>query len=154
VAALTPTLVDLFLQISVLTLLVVSMLLAHKKKMKLHGNMMIAAVALNIISFVAVMGPAWDNVGEGGSGSIGPIAMAHVTTGGLAFLLSIWLAGSWILSTTILQAATPSFMRCYSQKIPMWITLLLWTTSLFLGIVLYLIVNTTLLGSFSIGFGN
>jgi hypothetical protein len=152
--ALTPTLLDLVLQISILGLLTVSMLLAQRKKMKLHGQTMLVAVVLNIISFAVVMGPAWDNVGEGGSGSIGTIAMAHVSTGGLAFLLSIWLAGSWFLSTTILQAATPSFMRCYTQKIPMWITLLLWTTSLVLGIALYLMVNTTILGNFPIGFGN
>ncbi len=130
------------------------MFLAQKKKMKLHGNTMIAAVILNIISFAAIMGPAWDNVGEGSSGSMGTIAIAHVTTGGLAFLLGIWLAGSWFLSTTILQTATPSFMRCYAQKIPMWITLLLWTTSLVLGIVLYFMANTTILGSFPLGFGN
>jgi hypothetical protein len=112
VVALTSTLFDLFLQISILGLLAVSMILAKKKKMKLHGNTMIAAVVLSIISFVAIMGPAWDNVGEGGSGSMSTVAMAHVTTGGLAFLLGIWLAGSWFLSTTVLQTATPSFMRC------------------------------------------
>lgn len=35
-----------------------------------------AAVVLNIISFVAVMGPALGYVGEGGSGSLGILAMA------------------------------------------------------------------------------
>jgi hypothetical protein len=154
VIALTPTLFDLFLQISILGLLAVSMILATKKKMKLHGHTMIAAVVLNTISFVAVMGPAWDNVGEGGSGSMSTVAMAHVMTGGLALLLGIWLAGSWFLSTTVLQTATQSFMRCYSQKIPMWITLLLWTTSLVLGIVLYFMVNTIVLGTFPVGFGD
>jgi hypothetical protein len=154
VVVLTPTLFDLFLQISILGLLGVSMILARRKKMKLHGNTMIAAVILNVISFVAVMGPAWDNVGEGGSGSMSTVAMAHVTTGGLAFLLGIWLAGSWFLTITVLHTATPSFMRCYSQKIPMWITLLLWTTSLVLGIVLYFMVNTCALGTFPIGFGD
>jgi len=94
------------------------MALQHKKKMRLHGQTMIAAVVLNIISFVVVMGPAWDNVGEGGSGLMDTVAVPHVATGGLAFLLSFWLAGSWILSLAILQAATPKFMRCYSQKIP------------------------------------
>ena len=151
---LTSTFLDLILQISILSLLVASTILAKKKKMKVHGQTMIAAVVLNIFSFIAIMGPAFDNIGEGGTGSMGTIAMAHVSTGGLAFLLSIWLAGSYFISTTILQAATPTLMRCYSQKIPMWITLLLWTTSLVLGIVLYFMVNTTVLGSFPVGFGN
>ena len=30
---------------------------------------MLAAVVLNMVSFLAIMGPAWDNVGEGGTGS-------------------------------------------------------------------------------------
>ncbi len=146
---------DLVLQVSILTVLAVSMVLEKKKKMRLHGNTMIAAVVLNIISFIAVMGPAWDNVGEGGTGLMGTIAMAHVGTGALAFLLSFWLAGSWFLSTTVLQAATPKFMRCYSQKIPMWATLVLWVTSLLFGIVLFLMINTSWLGNFPVtqGFG-
>jgi hypothetical protein len=49
---------DLILQISILNLLAISMVLERKKKTRLHGNIMIAAVALNIVSFVAVMGPA------------------------------------------------------------------------------------------------
>ena len=152
--AITLTFFDLILQISILCVLGASMVFEKKKKMRIHGNTMIAAVVLNIVSFVAVMGPAWDNVGESSAGTMGTVAMAHVATGGLAFLLSIWLAGSWFLSTTILQAQTPKFMRCYGQKIPMWITLVLWVSSLVLGIVLYLMVNTSALGSFPISFGN
>jgi hypothetical protein len=115
---------------------------------------MIAAVALNTISFAAVMGPAWDNVGENSIGPLSSMASAHVTTGGLAFLLSFWLVGSCFLSTTVLKASTPKFMRCYGQKIPMWITLGLWVTSLVLGIALYFMINTSVFGTFPIGFGD
>jgi hypothetical protein len=152
--AVTITFFDLFLQVSILCVLAVSVVLERKKKMRLHGSTMIAAVVLNIVSFIVVMGPAWDNFGEGGTGAMGTVAMAHVATGGLAFLLSIWLAGSWFLSATFLQAATPKFMRCYGQKIPMWITLVLWVTSLVLGITLYMMLNTSLLGSFPVTLGN
>jgi hypothetical protein len=79
------------------------MILAQKKKIELHGQIMLATVVLNILSFVAVMGPAWDNVGEVGSGSMGTVAMAHVATGALAFLGSIFLTGSWLFSTKFLQ---------------------------------------------------
>jgi hypothetical protein len=146
---------DLVLQVSILAVLAVSMFLERKKKMRLHGNAMVAAVVLNIVSFVVVMGPAWDNVGEGGTGMMGTVAMAHVGTGALAFLLSFWLAGSWFLSSTILQTATPKFMRCYSQKTPMWVTLMLWVTSLTFGIVLFLMINTSWLGNYPVtqGFG-
>ncbi len=130
------------------------MVLLRKKKMRLHGKTMIAAVVLNIISFVAVMGPAWDNVGESRTGIMGTIGAAHVATGGLAFLLSFFVGGSWLLSTFFLQTATPPFLRCYSQKIPVWTTLILWVTSLALGILLFLMVNTGFLGNFPVAFGD
>jgi hypothetical protein len=150
----TLTQFDLILQVSILGLLAASMVLERKKKMRLHGNTVIAAVILNIVSFVAVMGPAWDNVGEGSAGIIGIVGLAHVATGGLAFLLSIWLAGSWLLSSLFLQSAAPSFMRCYSQKIPMLGTLVLWTTSLVLGTVLFVMLNTSLLGNLPVPIGS
>jgi hypothetical protein len=151
--ALTPTLFDLFLQICILSILAASMVLLSKKKMR-HAFTMMTAVVLNIISFIVVMGPAWDNVGEGSGGIMGTVAMAHVATGGLAFLGSFWLVGSWFLSTTILQSETPRFMRCYGQKAPMWATLTLWVASLVLGIALFFMVNTTWFGSFPIFAGN
>ncbi len=80
--ALMLTQFDLILQVTILCALAVSMVLERKKKMNLHGNIMIAAVALNIVSFVVVMGPAWDNVGESTTGTIGTVSMAHVASGG------------------------------------------------------------------------
>jgi hypothetical protein len=148
------TLFDLALQVSILAILAASMVVERKKKMRLHGNTMILAVVMNIISFAIVMGPAWDNVGEGTAGTLGTIALGHVATGALAFLLSIFLAGSWFLSIFILQANTPKIMRCYTQKIPMWITLFLWVTSLVLGIVLFFMLNTSMLGNFPVIQGN
>lgn len=53
---------DLALQFSLLGILVTSMILERKKKMRLHGSTMLAAVVLNIISFGLVMGPMWDNI--------------------------------------------------------------------------------------------
>jgi hypothetical protein len=49
---------DLALQVFILVLLAVSKSFSWKKKMRYHGYTMVAAVVLNIISFVAVMGPA------------------------------------------------------------------------------------------------
>ncbi len=150
-AAPITTLLDLILQFSILGLLAVSMVLQWQKKMRLHGYTMVAAVVLNIVSFVVVMGPAWDNVGEGGTGTLGAIGTAHVATGGLAFLFSILIAGVWLLSAFFIkQSDMPVFMRCYAQKIPMWITLILWVTSLTLGVVLFLMLNTSIFGSFPI----
>jgi hypothetical protein len=132
---------DLSLQISVLALLAASMVFLKRKKVRFHVYFMVAAVLMNIVSFAAVMGPAWGNIG-GETGFMGTVGLIHAATGGTAFFVSFILVGSWALSTWILKAQTPKRMRCYFQKIPMWITLLLWATSLALGILLYLMVNT------------
>ncbi len=152
--ALTSTLIDLFLQVGILCVLAASMALLKMKKIHMHANVMLSAVVLNVISFIAVMGPRWDNIGEGGTGTMGTLATAHVATGGLAFLLSFFLMGSWLLTSLFFQtAAAPKFLRCYGQKTLMWATLTLWIVSLVLGIVLYFTVNTTLLGNFPISLG-
>jgi len=74
--------IDLVFQITIFATLSVGMTVERKRKIKAHAQLMLAAVVLNIISFVAVMGPAWDNVGEGAAGTMGIIAMGHVSSGG------------------------------------------------------------------------
>jgi len=63
-------------------------------------------------------------------------------------------SGLMVFSASILQANAPRFLRCYGQKIPMWATLTLWVVSLVLGIVLFFMVNTSLLGNFPSSFGD
>lgn len=86
--------IDLVFQITIFAVLAVGMIVERKREIKAHAQLMLAAFVLNIISFVAVMGPAWDNVGEGASSTMGLIAMGHVSSGGLALLLSF---GSLVL---------------------------------------------------------
>jgi hypothetical protein len=140
--------VDLVFQISIFAVLGVGMFVERKRKIKWHAQLVLAAVVLNIVSFLAVMGPAWDNVGESAAGTLGLVAMGHVGLGGLAFLLSFWLIGSWLLSP--LMAATQVKIRCYGSlnKKLMWAVLLMWLASLILGILLYAMVNTGYFGSF------
>jgi hypothetical protein len=125
------------------------MVVERKRKTKAHAQLMLAAVVLNLASFVVVMGPAWDNVGEGTSNSLGLIAMGHVGFGALAFLLSFWLVGVWLVSPWL---AKPLKIYCYGNlnKKLMWAVLILWFTSLFLGAFLYFMVNTGFFGSFPI----
>jgi len=108
---------------------------------------MLAAVVLNIVSLLAVMGPAWNNVGEGDSDIMGIVAIGHVSSGGLALLLSFFVIGSWLLMPLLVK---PLKISCYGSlnKKFMWAILLLWLVSLILGFLLYIIVNTGLLGSF------
>ena len=145
--------VDLVLQISIFVFLIAGFAVERKRKVKEHANLMLAAVVLNLISFVAIMAPAWDNVGEGGTGSLSTIGMLHVTFGGLTMLSSLWVLGTWLVPTFLLQN---SKLRCYGKfnKRIMWVVLSLWLVSLIMGFVLYIMVNTTWLGSFPVGFGN
>jgi hypothetical protein len=79
------------------------------------------------------------------------IGLTHVATGGLAFLFSILIVGVWLVSVLFMKPTDmPIFMRCYAQKNPMRISLLLWVTSLTLGIALFLMLNTSVLGSYPI----
>ncbi len=143
--------VDLVLQISIFVFLIVGFAVERKRKVKAHANLMLAAVVLNLISFVAIMAPAWDNVGEGGMGSLSTIGMLHVTFGGLTMLASLWVLGTWLVPTFLLQN---SKLRCYGKfnKRIMWVVLSLWLVSLIMGFALYIMVNTTWLGSFPVGF--
>lgn len=141
--------VNIVFQVIVFALLAVGFAVMRKRKIKLHAQLMLAAVVLNLVSFMAVMAPAWDNVGELRAGGLSVIAMAHVSLGGLAMLLSIWVVGTWLLPPLFLQSAK---VRCYGKvnKRLMWAVLGLWLASLIMGFFLYLIINTTLLGSFPV----
>ncbi|MGA3111515.1 MAG: hypothetical protein ABSE15_05710 [Candidatus Bathyarchaeia archaeon] len=102
--------VDLFLQASIFAILAAGTLLERKHKVKIHAQLMLAAVVLNIVSFLAVMGPALGNIGEATTGTLGYVAMGHVSLGALAFLLSFWIVGSWLVTPLMPQ---PLKIRCY-----------------------------------------
>src|SRR5665647_2205830 len=143
--------VDLILQVSIFVFLTVGLLVERKLKIKTHARLMLAAVVLNLISFLAIMAPAWDNVGEGGAGGLSTIGMLHVALGGLTMLSSFWVLGTWLVPTLLLQSDK---MWCYSQlnKRIMTVVTVMWLSALIAGFILFLMVNTTLIGSFPVGF--
>ena len=88
--------IDLVFQASIFALIAVGMLVERKHKIKLHAQVMLAAVVLNVVSFLAVMGPAWGNVGEVAGNVLGVVALSHVSSGGLALFLRLlvkWVPG-------------------------------------------------------------
>jgi uncharacterized membrane protein YozB (DUF420 family) len=141
--------IDLVLQISIFVFLIIGFAVERKRKVKAHANLMLAAVVLNLASFIAIMAPAWDNVGEGGAGSLSTIGMLHVTFGGLTMLSSLWVLGTWLVPKLLLQNEK---LQCYGKlnRRIMWVVLTLWLVSFIMGFVLYIMVNTMLLGSFPI----
>ena len=143
--------IDLVLQISIFVFLAVGLVVERKRKIKAHARLMLAAVVLNLVSFFAIMAPAWDNVGEGGAGSLSTVGMAHVLFGGLTMLASFWVLGTWLVPALLLQSEK---LRCYGRlnKRIMTAVTVMWLAALTAGFILFLMVNTTLLGSFPVGF--
>jgi len=143
--------IDLVLQISIFVFLTVGLAVERKRKIKAHARLMLAAVVLNLVSFFSIMAPAWDNVGEGGAGGLSSVGMAHVAFGGLTMLASFWVLGTWLAPTLLLQSDK---LRCYGKlnKRIMTAVTALWLTALIAGFILFLMVNTTLLGRFQVGF--
>jgi len=133
--------VNLAFQAAVFALLAVGMLFMRKRKVKAHAQIMLASVVLNIVSFIAVMAPALRNVSAKATGDSLILVVLHVSVGGLALLLSVWVVGRWLLSPLMV---VPVKMRCYGalNKKLMWAVLFLWLASLILGFLLYTILFT------------
>jgi uncharacterized membrane protein YozB (DUF420 family) len=143
------TLIDLVLQVSIFVFLIVGLMVERKRKIKTHARLMLAAVILNLVSFSAIMAPAWDNVGEGGVGGLSTVGMLHVGFGGFTMLASFWVLGTWLVPSLLMQNAK---LQCYGKlnKHIMTAVTVLWLTTLVAGFILFLMVNTTLLGSFPV----
>jgi len=120
-------------------LLAVAILFIHKRKINAHAQIMLAAVVLNIVSFVAVMSSAFPKVTVGVKNASSTIAMVHGFLGGLAFLLGVWVVGVWLLSPLMV---VPAKIRCYGDlnKKLMRAVVFLWFASLVLGFLLYAII--------------
>jgi len=141
--------VNVVFQVVIFVLLAMGILFERKHKVQVHGQIMLAAVVLNLVSFLAVMAPGLGNVGEGMVGGLSSVGIVHVSFGGLAMLSSLWVVGTWLLP---LLSTKPMKARCYGalNKRLMWAVLGLWLTSLIMGFFLYLMINTTLLGIFPV----
>lgn len=128
--------VNLAFQIAVFASLAVGLLLIRRRKIKAHAQVMLAAVVLNVVSFMAIMAPAMQSLKMGSLNVSAMLAAVHGFVGGAALLLSIWVVGVWLMSPLMV---VPARMRCYgsmSKKL-MVAVLSLWLSSLILGFLLY-----------------
>jgi len=128
--------VSLGIQIVVLGLLIGAVFLKTHKKYRQHGIVMFSALALHIVSILAVMVPSFRAyVGPGVinfSDLWAIVTLVHVSAGFMTALFGIWLVGSWHLKTDI--------QGCFKKKRLMDVTLILWMLSIVLGILLYLVI--------------
>ena len=141
--------VDLFFQVTLFLLLAVGLLFERKHLGKIHGQLMLTALLLNIASFLGIMAPTMDKIGGLTSVALSVVAMGHASLGGLTLILSFWIVGSWLLRPFLTRHPK---IRCYGalNKKIMWAILFLWFASLILGFFLYFMVNTHLFGSFQL----
>ena len=128
---------NLVIQLVVIGLLCGGVWLKRTKKFRQHGITMLSAVVLHAIliftwmiwSFRNFFGyPSSINFAE----TIVIAVLVHASAGIIAFLLGVWLTGSWHLKADL--------KTCFAKKNIMRVTLALWITALVFGIFLYLII--------------
>lgn len=124
---------NLILQIVLVALLVWGRTYAKGGKYRNHGNYMAVAVALNIVSFLLVMGPSmslgWGIVVSQPTNPGVIISVIHAVGGGFALLSGIYLVASWRFAD--------SFVWCMGRRTQMMATIGLWLLSTLTGIGFY-----------------
>lgn len=118
--------INLFIQIAMALILIIGVVFIKRGNLKLHKYTMTLAVAINAIMMITVMGPSMMNI-------VGVLTrlpqtlnltlMAHGVLGGIAEVLGAILV----------------FKKFGNVRMWMRIVLLLWTASLVLGMLIYLL---------------
>jgi uncharacterized membrane protein YozB (DUF420 family) len=140
--ALTLSQVNLLFQILILSVVLVGFAFSKRGRFLVHGSIMLVAIALNAASFILVMGPSFLSliqlVAEQPLNRISIATMAHGILGAIAEVLGIYMVAFWGLRRSV--------GNCARRRRTMQATLMLWITALVLGILLYAILYTNLLG--------
>jgi uncharacterized membrane protein YozB (DUF420 family) len=133
--------VSLVLQFSVLTLLFVSLGLRFGGKLFWHGVLMLSALALHTASIFAVMFPSLMSLGQTivsfPSDRFSIVSIFHVALGVSAEILAVWLVGAWHLQ--------PDVSPCVRRKKWMLFAFSFWVAALALGILMYVLLYTSLI---------
>jgi uncharacterized membrane protein YozB (DUF420 family) len=134
--------INLVFQIVILAIIFVAFALKKMRKYLLHGWMMLVGVVLNALSFVLIMVPSFSNMREfilaNALNRISLVTLAHGVLGGIAEVLGVILIAYWHLQS--------STKNCVRRKKVMRITFGLWVIALLLGILLYILSYTSILG--------
>jgi len=124
---------NLAFQFAILIVLFASLAFKKRRKFFLHGVTMIAAVTLNALSFILIMGPSFFGLGSfiltQTLDMISIVTMIHGVFGAVAEILGLWVVVSWRLQQSI--------QKCVKKKRIMQVTLAIWLIALLSGILLY-----------------
>lgn len=127
-------------QILILFTLLLSLVLKTRKKMYLHGSTMLIAFILNTVSIMLVMVPSLyvksEPISKVPFQTFSIVVLTHVGLGVIAEVLAFWLIVSWRLRPP---------QHCVRKGRLMRVTILTWLVALFMGILLYLYLYTSLI---------
>ncbi len=125
-----PSTLNLILQFVILGVLVFGILSVKKGRLKMHGYIVFAAVALNAVSIIVVMLPSASRIMAGASpGGFTTIVAFHSILGFLVVAL-----GAYIILRWRFQTPGPT---CWKMKGLMRVLAALWTVSVVLGAYVY-----------------
>ena len=130
--------VSLALQVAVLALLILGFELKRRFRFRLHGLVMLLALAIHLSIILSIMVPSFvlalvPITLKNPTSLIGLISPVHTAVGSTAAVLAVWIVGTWRLRQ--------STEFCMSKKKVMRATLILWIVSLGLGVLLYLALD-------------
>lgn len=129
--------VSLVVQLSVLGLLLYGYLLKRRLRFQQHGFIMAVAVFLHLTLVFTVMIPSFvlaiipEYVVAHVNSATSLVSLIHASLGVTALTLGLWFVLGWRLK---------GLNGCFKRKKYMRWTLMLWATSLLLGIILYVIL--------------
>jgi uncharacterized membrane protein YozB (DUF420 family) len=123
--------INIIVQIIILLLIGLSMAFKKKRRYTWHGDVMLLAVIMNGLLLISHMGPSLIYLFDEPF-FVTVLGVIHAGIGTVAEILGIWIAGTWAYghSETEYCAAKKGIMRK---------TLILWLTSLALGLVFYIL---------------
>jgi hypothetical protein len=126
---------SLVVQLVTLSLVISGYILKRRMRFIEHGSLMSVAIAMQFVSFMLVMGPAFLIIVENGFVQrpilLSTVTLVHASLGGTALVTGIWITGSWHFQT--------STENCIRKRHIMRYLIVTWITALILGITLYLL---------------
>ena len=126
---------SLVVQILTLSVVISGYILKRRLRFIEHGTLMLVAVAMQFVSFMLVMGPAFLLIVENGLVQrpilLSTVTLVHASLGGTALATGIWITGSWHLQTSI--------TNCVRKRNIMRYLIITWILALIFGITFYVL---------------
>jgi len=118
-------------QIGILSLIVLSLILKKKGRYVWHGNVMLLAVVINMITLLAHMGPSLIYLPDEPF-FVTILGIIHAIIGTVGVVLGFWIAVPWAFGDSKIQS-------CAKKRKHMHKTTMLWILSFVLGMIFYVL---------------